>query len=213
MNSRRVLWALGTALVFVFMASMGARAQAPRLRHLSGLINDYTPESGVSGPWEIRGAWSLEIKEDTGHADFSAVLNMEHSDLWVELNPLDSNGMPTIDTPADRVPHTHHITMTGATVTYNPTDCPLPASITPIARIEVKGSATVAANGGPFPPTGAVSSQLQVCIDGGTAVATVVPNANITLVFGAPASGHFGGQAIHGVVRKTDPPNSDIDQQ
>jgi hypothetical protein len=213
MNSRRVLWALGAALVFVFVASTGARAQAPRLRHLSGLINDYTPESGVGGPWEIRGAWSLEIKEDTGHADFSAVLNMEHSDLWVELNPLDSNGMPTIDTPADRVPHTHHITMTDATVTYNPSDCPLPASITPVARIKVTGSATVTANGGPFPPSGAVSSELQVCIDGGTAVATVVPHSNITLVFGAPASGHFGTQAIHGVVRKMDRSHFDWNHQ
>ena len=211
MNSRRILWAIGMAAVLVLSASSGARAQGPQ--HMSGLINDYTPATGVSGPWELRGTWSLVIKEDTASADFSAVLNMEHSDLWVELNPTDANGLPTIDNPGDRVPHTHHITMTGAKVTYNPTDCPLPSSIIPIARIEVTGTATVAANGGPFPPTGAVSSQLQVCIDGGTAVATVVPNSNITLVFGAPASGHFGTQAIHGVVRKSDPPHGGGDAQ
>ena len=206
MNSRRILWTIGVVLVLVSLASSGARAQAPAPLHLSGLINDYTPEMGVSGPWEIRGTWSLDLKEFDGKADFSAVLNMEHSDLWVELNPMDSKGLPTIDNPADRVPHTHHIVMTGAKITYNPTDCPLPSSAPiPIPRFEVTGTATVAANGGPFPPTGAVSSQLQVCIDGGTDVATIVPHSNITLVFGAPASGHFGAQAIHGVVRKTDP--------
>lgn len=209
MNNRRILWAIGMAAVLVFLvflASSGGRAQTPLPQHFSGLINDYTPELGVSGPWELRGTWSLSLTQFDGKADFSAVLNMEHSDLWVELNPMDANGNMTINTPADRVPHTHHITLTGAKITLNPTDCPLPASAPiPIPRIEVAGTAAIAANGGPFPPTGAVSSQLQVCIDGGTDVATVVPYSNITLVFGAPASGHFGAQAIHGVVRKTDP--------
>jgi hypothetical protein len=203
MKSKALLWMVGVVGVFA-LAATGAMAQSPLPRHLSGLINDYTPASAVSGPWEIRGVWSLDIldSDNTGRARFSAALNMEHSDLWVELNPTDAEGLLTIDNPADRVPHTHHITMTDATVTYNPSGCPLPASITPIPRIEVKGTATIAANGGPFPPTGAVSSQLQICIDGGTTVATVVPLSNITLVFGAPASGHFGTQAIHGVVRR-----------
>ncbi len=206
MNSKHILWAIGVVAVFALLASSGARAQDTLPHHMSGLINDYTPESGVSGPWEMRGTWSLQINEEKGRADFSAVLNMEHSDLWVELNPTDASGLPTIDNPGDRVPHTHHITMTGAKVTLDPTDCPLPASAPiPIPRFEITGTAVVAANGGPFPPTGAVSSQLQVCIDGGTDVATVVAHSNITLVFGAPASGHFGGQAIHGVVRKVDP--------
>jgi hypothetical protein len=40
---------------------------------------------------------------------------------------------------------------------------------------------------------------LQVCVNGGSDV----PFSNVTLVFGAPASGHFGAQAIHGVVRKS----------
>jgi hypothetical protein len=201
-KSKASLWMVGVVGVLTLVVT-GAMAQSPLPRQLSGLINDYTPASGVGGPWEIRGVWSLDIN-DTGRARFSAALNMEHSDLWVELNPTDADGLPTIDNPADRVPHTHHITMTDATVTYNPSDCPLPTSITPIARIEVKGTATIAANGGPFPPTGAVPSQLQVCIDGGTAVATVVPLSNITLVFGAPASGHFGPQAIHGVVHRSE---------
>jgi hypothetical protein len=44
------------------------------------------------------------------------------------------------------------------------------------------------------PPT----SSLQVCVSGGP----VVEFSNITLVFGAPANGHFGMQGVHGDVRK-----------
>lgn len=43
------------------------------------------------------------------------------------------------------------------------------------------------------------TSQVTVCISGGDEV----PYANITLQFEAPASNHFGKQAIHGVVRRT----------
>jgi hypothetical protein len=46
------------------------------------------------------------------------------------------------------------------------------------------------------------SSTLQVCILGGSDVPYSVTNSNITLVFGGPATTHFGTQAIHGVVRK-----------
>jgi hypothetical protein len=204
MRSKGLWWFISVIAALVVAVGIDSRAQVPTPpTHFKGLINDYTPASGVGGPWEVRGVWSLNINEETGLANFSAALNMEHSDLWVELNPTDAKGLPTIDNPADRVPHTHHITMTGATVTYNPSDCPVPASIVPIPRIEVTGSATIAANGGPFPPSGGVPSPLQVCIDGGTTVGTVVPYSNITLVFGTPASGHFGAQVIHGVVRFT----------
>lgn len=201
MNGRMLQWAVRVVSVLVLAVAAVALADPGIPGHFTGLINDYTPVSG-GGPWEIRGAWSLDIDDDTGLANFSATLNMEHSDLWVELNPTDAKGFATDENPADRVPHTHHIEMSGATIIYNPSDCPVPASTPPIPRIEVKGSATVAANGGPFPPSGAVPSELQVCIDGGTTVGTVVPYSNITLVFGAPASGHFGPQAIHGVVRR-----------
>jgi len=52
-----------------------------------------------------------------------------------------------------------------------------------------------------------VLSMLQVCVNGGSDV----PFSNVTLVFGAPASGHFGAQAIHGVVRKSK--SSDFDDE
>jgi hypothetical protein len=54
------------------------------------------------------------------------------------------------------------------------------------------------------PPT----STLQVCVTGGNDVPFSVENSNITLVFGGPATMHFGPQAIHGVVRK--PPVDEI---
>src|ERR1700758_1853989 len=48
-----------------------AQDLAPNV-HLSGLINDYTPVTGVSGPWGIRGEWSLNLRGDSGNATFSA---------------------------------------------------------------------------------------------------------------------------------------------
>jgi hypothetical protein len=64
----------------------------------------------------------------------------------------------------------------------------------------VTGSAYITGNGGPAPfsKNDTVLSTLQVCVNGGTDV----PYSNVSLVFGAPASGHFGMSAIHGVVRK-----------
>jgi hypothetical protein len=101
----------------------------------------------------------------------------------------------------DRSQHTHRITMTTDTVIYHPTDCPPAPLHTPpyTARIEVTGTANIEANGSPAPFG---SSQLQVCISGGADIAF----SNITLVFTGTsgASGHFGSQAIHGLVRKTD---------
>ena len=65
----------------------------------------------------------------------------------------------------------------------------------------VTGSAYITGNGSPAPfsKNDTVLSMLQVCVNGGTDV----PFSNVTLVFGTPASGHFGSQAIHGVVRKS----------
>jgi hypothetical protein len=71
----------------------------------------------------------------------------------------------------------------------------------------VTGMAKITGNGGPAPFSqgDTVLSQLQVCVNGGTDVAF----SNVTLVFGAPASGHFGSQPIHGVVRKAKSSDSD----
>jgi hypothetical protein len=53
-------------------------------------------------------------------------------------------------------------------------------------------------NNAPF-ETNPPSSTLQVCVSGGDDVKYSIPVSNITLVFGGPASTHFGQQAIHGV--------------
>src|SRR5437868_9004863 len=112
MESRRFWWGACIVAVLGFAMSTGAWAQDPLPSvHFSGLISDYTPVSGVSGPWEMRGEWSLSLDGNSGTANFSATLNMTHSDYWVVLNPASADD----NTATGRHPHTHHITMTHAT--------------------------------------------------------------------------------------------------
>jgi hypothetical protein len=77
--------------------------------------------------------------------------------------------------------------------------CPS-ASYTPATTtgFMVTGSASITGNGGhpPFAPQGQLSP-LTVCVTGETQARF----SNVTLVFGTPASGHFGSQAINGAVR------------
>ena len=193
--TRKVFWwALCVVAVLGLTATIRALAQDWTPRHFSGVINDYTPISGGTTAWEVRGPWSLTLNEDNGTADFSASLTME-------LSPIGQSSTSVGTVALSQ--HTHDIKLKGATVTYNPSSCPAHATGTPpyTAEIEIKGPATVSANGGPFPPPPATPepSELQICIDGGTDTAY----SNVTLVFGTPASGHFGPQAIHGVVRHT----------
>jgi hypothetical protein len=194
MKTKTLRWAVKGVAILVLGVAVSAMAWPQTPSRLAGVINDYTPIAGGTTAWEVRGPWSLNLNAESGTAEFSAALTMELSVLGQSSANVQG---------AVLAQHTHHITMKDATVTYNPSDCPAHAATTPpyVSRIEVKGSATVAANGGPFPPPPATPepSELQVCIDGGTDVAY----SNVTLVFGTPASGHFGSQAIHGVVRKT----------
>jgi hypothetical protein len=191
MNSR-TLWSLVRMVtVSVLAVVTGTLAQAPPPTvHLTGLINDYTPVSGVSGPWEMRGEWSLALTGDSGTATFSATLNMTHSDYWVVLNP----GAADDDTSMGRHPHTHHITVANATVT------PI---TTGTGGFEVSGPVYVTSDGNPAPFMSKCSSStpctLTVDITGGT----IVQLSNLTFTFSGPPTVHFGTQAIHGVVRKT----------
>jgi hypothetical protein len=176
MKSRTLRWAV-SIVVLAVAASIGVLAQAPMPRHFSGLINDYSPSSvSPTGPWEIRGQWALTLKEESGKADFSAVLNMERSDDWVLANNQD----PTM--PALRMAHTHHITMRDALVT-------------PITGgFEASGLADITKDGSPAPFT---PSPLAVDIVGGT----TLEFSDVTLTFQPGATAHFGPQAIHGYVR------------
>ena len=191
MNSKAFSWALRIIGVLVLAVPTGAQAQDPTPKHLSGIINDYTPATGVLGPWEMHGKWSLKMNRETGTADFSAAMTMEHPDYWIVLtNPAN------VDNPGARSPHTHHITMTNATVTYDTSVCPLDSPPT-TGRLVVTGPVSITGNGSAAPFEAKGTSTLQVCITGGTEVQF----SNVTLVLTGPATGHFGSQAIHGVVR------------
>jgi hypothetical protein len=172
--------------------SSSLMAQAPPPANLSGTINDYNPLE--NGQYEIRGAWSLTVRGDSGKADFSAGLNMEHSDLWMVSNGITDTTL--------RDPHTHHITMTDAQVVFDQAyveaNCPTAHYGVPTTTgFAVVGMASVTGDGGfaPFAPHGELSP-LTVCTTGGTQVAF----SNITLAFGLPASKHLGTQPINGVV-------------
>ena len=203
MNGNVFGWAGRSLTVVALVLGATALVSAQNPVHFKGLINDYSPATFVVagvpktvGPWEIRGVWSLDLLGDSGTANFSAALNMELSDYAVV------EGIASVDTPGARKAHTHHITMNGATVTVNPTDCPASPTGTPAytPQFELNGLADVTGNGG------LAFSQvpLQVCVDGGSSV----QYSNITLVFTIPAggsnaaAGHFGSQPIRGVVRK-----------
>ena len=209
MNSKELRWMVSVVAVVILAVGICARAQAPTPTHFSGLINDYSPETilgKVVGPWEMHGKWSLDLKGRSGLADFSAEMTMELSDHAMEVAIADAIAAgtvpPSFDDPETRTPHTHHITMKDAKVSVPaPGVCPpyaTPNTTTP--GIMVTGSAYITGNGGPAPfsKNDTVLSTLQVCVNGGTDV----PYSNVSLVFGAPASGHFGMSAIHGVVRK-----------
>ncbi len=104
----------GTLAVLVLAASVSVLAQSASLSTFSGEINSYSPvlaTTPVTGPYEIRGPWTLKLNAKTNTADFSTDLNMEESDGWC----MTQNGS-SFD-PAARNAHTHHITLAGGTVT------------------------------------------------------------------------------------------------
>jgi len=188
---------LSAQVAFMVLALSGSLvAEDPRSTTLKGTINDYNPFA--MGGYEIRGTWSLEAYAKSDVADFSAALNMEHSDLWMTANQ-------TTDTTL-RDQHTHHFTMNGARLITDPKyvaeNCPTAhfAVAATTTGFVVVGMASTTGNGGnaPFAPDGE-KSQLTVCITG----SDKVPSSNITLMFapGSKASNHFGTVPINGVVR------------
>src|SRR5579872_6763080 len=159
------------------MASRFGFSDSPEVTKISGIINDHTAVS--AGSWELHGEWSLQTKGN-GKGDFSAVLTMERSDYWAM----------TGGDPNARSAHTHHITLTDATVT-------------PITGgFEVSGSAAITANGiaAPF----GLYSPMVVDITGGDTVA----QSNIKVTFQGAAAGHFGSAPLSGAVRVGNDPNA-----
>jgi hypothetical protein len=166
--------------VLCLALSAGGVGQNPNPVHFRGSINDYTPAS-LGGPWQINGTWSLDLVGDSGTANFSAALNMVRSDMGVLLN---GGATPNLNVPAQRNAHTHHLTLSGGTVSGLPNG------------FRVTGPATITANGN-FPPPFGGSSTLQIDVVGGN---TVSPS-NIKVTFMGDAAMHFGTQAVNGVVR------------
>jgi len=202
MKSKRSWSMAGIFAVLVLAGSTGALAQAPLPGHLSGIISDYTPLISTlspTGPWEMRGRWSLDLEGRSGEADFSAYMTMELSDSGVA-----AAGKNLAD-PTSRSAHTHHILMTDATVSTDPTDLGNCPTFSPgnTALFVVTGTANfISGNGnaGPFEKFGPTT--LKVCISGGTDGTSEVQYSNMTLeMIGPAADKHFGSQAIHGVVR------------
>ncbi|HEX4322363.1 MAG TPA: hypothetical protein VHZ52_15735 [Acidobacteriaceae bacterium] len=193
------------ALSLLLLASGScALAQDRGPIHFTGLINDYTPSTVKGGPYEMHGQWTMDIyldrRVESGFvADFSADMTM--SDYGT------TNGLPDA-TKGGQSPHTHHIKLTNKTVTTNMDGCPTfsPATLT---GFQINGTVSlITGNGSKAPfenPDGPPASTLQVCITGGDPVQYSVTNSNISLVFGGPATSHFGTQAIHGVVRNATP--------
>lgn len=187
MNIRLVTAVCGIAMV---LAVGNGSAQELRTVQLKGTISDYSPSTVSGGPYEIRGQWSLNVNR-AGVAEFTADLNMETSDYGI-------TGATQVDpaNPGTRSPHTHHISMTNGTVSYDMSVCPANSPATTSAGFVINGTATTSGNGGPAAFEAKGASTLQVCVTGGTEVQF----SNMTMVYTGPATTHFGPQPIHGVV-------------
>jgi len=179
------------AVLTLMVGSVSGQDQ--RAVQFKGLVHDYPPSSVSGGPYEMRGEWSLDVQTTTGTAKFTADLTMETSDYGIsnatQVDPAN---------PATRSPHTHHISMTNAAVSYDASVCPANNPPTTGAAVVVTGTATTMGNGSPAPFESKGASTLQVCITGGSTISY----SNLTLVYTGPATGHFGPQAIHGVVSR-----------
>jgi hypothetical protein len=163
------------------LASIGAMAQT-RFEHFEGTLNDYTGATGVAGPWEMSGSWSLDLRDNSSLANFSAAITMGRSDVGVMLNGASGGG--DLDVPAQRNAHTHHLSLVNGTVTLIPNG------------FEVTGPITITING-KYPPPFGTPTTATIDITGGNLVSP--SNIKITLV--GAANTHFGTQPINGVVR------------
>jgi hypothetical protein len=197
MKSKSPTSAVRALALLVLVSTTCALAQERRPVHLSGLLNDYVPLLGsVSGsPYEMHGQWSMDVDPERGTADFSADMTM---------SSFGKTATGAVDPTQPLVkPHTHHIKITNAKITWSMDGCPPYAIPTQMGFQITKTVSLLTGNGsnGGF-ETNPPSSTLQVCVTGGLDIPYSVTNSNITLEFAGPATAHFGPQAIHGVVRE-----------
>jgi hypothetical protein len=179
--------------LLLLVAGTCALAQDRKPVHFAGVLNDYSPANTLiaGSPYEMHGQWFLDLHEWGRTADFLADMTM--SDYGTTNDVLDA-------TKGGQNAHTHHIRLTGVTVTWDMIGCPAYPKPVTTGGFQINGTVSLITGNGsnaPFettPPT----STLQVCVTGGNEVTY----SNMTMVFLGPATNHFGTQAIHGVVRK-----------
>jgi hypothetical protein len=137
----------------------------------------------------------MDINPEWGIADFSADMTMSGYGKTT-AGAVDPT-QPLVN------PHTHHIRLTNVRVTWDMAGCPAYTPPATITGFQLNGTVSLMTGNGSIAPfeTDPPSSTLQVCVTGGNDVRYSQPDSNITLVFGGPATTHFGPQAIHGVVR------------
>ena len=199
MKSKTLTSAVRVLSLLLLTATVHVLAQEHKPLHFSGLINDYSPLSATvkGSPWEMHGQWSMDIYPERGTADFSADMTM---------SGYGKTSMGAVDPTQPLVnPHTHHIRLQNAKISWDISDCP--AYLPPATKMgfQLNDIVKLLTGNGSLAPfeTDPPSSTLQVCVSGGDNVRYSLPNSNITLVFGGPATTHFGSQPIHGVVRST----------
>jgi hypothetical protein len=178
--------------LLLLVSATCALAQERRPVHFAGVLNDYSPANPLitGSPYEMHGQWTLDLR-DWGTADFLADMTM--SDYGSTNGVLDG-------TKGGQNAHTHHIRLTNVSITWDMTGCPAyPKPVTTMG-FQVNGTVSLITGNGSNAPfeTSPPTSTLQVCVTGGNEVSY----SNMTMVFGGPATNHFGTQAIHGVVRK-----------
>jgi hypothetical protein len=197
MKSRYLASAARVLLLILSVSAICAQAQDRRPVHFSGLINDYTPLiATVKGsPWEMHGQWTMDLDPEWGHADFAADMTM---------SGFGKTSAGAVD-PTQPLfnPHTHHIKLTNIRISWDMTGCPTYEPPATRTGFQISGTVSLMTGNGSIAPfeTDPPSSTLQVCVTGGDDIRYSLTNTNITLVFGGPATMHFGSQAIHGVVR------------
>ena len=197
MKSKILISAVRVLSLLVLVSTTCALAQERRSVHFSGLINDYSPLSATvkGSPWEMHGQWSMDVYPERGIADFSADMTM---------SGYGKTSTGAVDPTQPLVnPHTHHIRLKNAKVTWDMAGCPTYQTPVPTMGFQLNHTVSLLTGNGSIAPfeTNPPSSTLQVCVTGGDDIQYSLPDSNITLVFGGPATTHFGPQAIHGVVR------------
>ena len=168
MKSKILTSAARVFSLLLLVAGGCAFAQEFRQTHFSGLINDYSPLStSVKGsPWEMHGQWSMDLHPEWGTADFLADMTM--SGFGTTSSGAVDPTHPLVN------PHTHHIRLTNAKITWDMTGCPTYMPPATTTGFQLNGTVTMLTGNGSIAPfeTDPPSSTLQVCVTGGTRSST-----------------------------------------